>query len=109
MPFAPPRWVLIGGYLVNPNSIPVWLRWVRDLSPLSFAFEVLAANEMADQFFSIKVDGLPSIGGIKGDGACARARVCVCVCVCERRGPSRMLRGRRRSSRRGDPLQYARV
>lgn len=35
-----PRWVLIGGYLVNPASIPIWLRWVRNLSPLSFAFEV---------------------------------------------------------------------
>jgi ABC-type multidrug transport system permease subunit len=61
-------WVLIGGYLVNPSSIPRWLRWVRSLSPLSFAFEVLAANEMADQFFSIHVDGFPNIGGIKGDG-----------------------------------------
>ncbi|GBF87535.1 ABC transporter Adp1 [Raphidocelis subcapitata] len=60
-------WVLIGGYLVNPSSIPRWLRWVRSLSPLSFAFEVLAANEMADQFFSIHVDGFPEIGGIKGD------------------------------------------
>ena len=61
------RWVLVGGYLVNPASIPLWLRWIRNLSPLSFAFEVLAANEMADQYFSIHVDGFPEIGGIKGD------------------------------------------
>jgi hypothetical protein len=62
------RWVLVGGYLVNPASIPAWLRWIRNLSPLSFAFEVMAANEMADQYFSIHVDGFPEIGGIKGDG-----------------------------------------
>lgn len=68
-PPLPPRWVLIGGYLVNPASIPGWLRWVRSLSPLSFAFEVLAANEVADQYFAIHVDGFPEIGGIKGDGA----------------------------------------
>ena len=60
--------MLIGGYLVNPASIPVWLRWVRCLSPMSFAFEVLAANEIGDQYFSIHVDGFPEIGGVKGDG-----------------------------------------
>jgi hypothetical protein len=65
----PQQWVLIGGYLVNPASIPVWLRWVRCLSPMSFAFEVLAANEIGDQYFSIHVDGFPEIGGVKGDGA----------------------------------------
>jgi ABC-type multidrug transport system permease subunit len=60
-------WVLVGGYLVNPSSIPVWLRWVRYLSPMSYAFEVMASNEMADQLYAIKVDGFPSIGGVKGE------------------------------------------
>ncbi|KAI8475486.1 MAG: hypothetical protein J3K34DRAFT_483207 [Monoraphidium minutum] len=59
-------WVLVGGYLVNPNSIPPWLRWVRSLSPMSFALEVLAANEMADQTYDIKIPGLPQLGGIDG-------------------------------------------
>jgi len=60
-------WVLVGGYLVNPSSIPVWLRWVRYLSPMSYAFEAMASNEMADQLYAIKVEGFPSIGGIKGE------------------------------------------
>ncbi|KAI8468840.1 MAG: hypothetical protein J3K34DRAFT_459689 [Monoraphidium minutum] len=60
-------WVLVGGYLVNPMSIPTWLRWIRTLSPMSFAFEVLAANEMADQTYSLKVSGFAQLEGIKGD------------------------------------------
>lgn len=42
-------WVLVGGYLVNPKSIPLAVRWIRYLSPMSYALEVLAANEMGDQ------------------------------------------------------------
>jgi hypothetical protein len=120
-PSPPPpriiRWVLVGGYLVNPSTIPSWLRWVstqpgstgwalpvrgfknefgvwgvlgalaaqysrhalshsarprpspslnvppppteppnqvRSLSPMSFALEVLAANEMGDQYYTLK-------------------------------------------------------
>jgi hypothetical protein len=63
------QWVLVGGYLVNPMSIPAWLRWVRCLSPMSFAFEVLAANEMADQVYALRVAGFAQLDGIKGDGA----------------------------------------
>ncbi|GBF94737.1 ATP-dependent permease [Raphidocelis subcapitata] len=60
-------WVLVGGYLVNPMSIPGWLRWIRNLSPMSFAFEVLAANEMADQMYGLRVAGFAQLDGIKGD------------------------------------------
>jgi len=34
---------------------------------MSFAFEVLAANEMADQMYSLKVAGFAQLEGIKGD------------------------------------------
>jgi hypothetical protein len=44
-------------------SIPAWLRWIRNLSPMSFAFEVLAANEMADQMYSLKVAGFAQLEG----------------------------------------------
>lgn len=66
-PSQPCRWVLVGGYLVNPNSIPVWLRWVRSLSPMSFAFEVLAANEMSGQYYNLDVKGFAQVDGIEGD------------------------------------------
>ena len=83
------RWVLVGGYLVNPASIPAWLRWVRSLSPMSFAFEVLAANEMADQTYALKVAGFAQLDGIKGDVflrtlglAPARAQVSAVALAC---------------------------
>ena len=50
-----PQWVLVGGYLVNPSSIPAWLRWLRYASPLSYAFEVMAANEMGDQAYDLQL------------------------------------------------------
>jgi hypothetical protein len=61
------RWVLVGGYLVNPSSIPAWIRWARYLSPLSFAFEVLAANEMADQSYVLDVSGFARVEDIGGE------------------------------------------
>jgi hypothetical protein len=47
----------VGGYLVNPTSIPAWLRWLRYLSPLSFAFEALFGNEFRGQYYNFGVEG----------------------------------------------------
>ncbi len=60
-------WVLVGGFLVNPTYMPKWISWIRYLSPMSFAFEALAANEMSDQFYEIVLAGFPNLGLIKGD------------------------------------------
>ncbi|GBG00349.1 hypothetical protein Rsub_13081, partial [Raphidocelis subcapitata] len=60
-------WVLVGGYLVNPKSIPAGLRWVRCLSPMSYALEVLAANEMGDQIYSLRVTGYAEVEGLEGN------------------------------------------
>jgi hypothetical protein len=37
----------MGGYLVNPSSIPLGLRWLRYLSPMSFALEVRLREQRA--------------------------------------------------------------
>ena len=34
-----------GGLYINLDSIPVWIRWVSDISYLSFAYEGLCVNE----------------------------------------------------------------
>jgi ABC-type multidrug transport system permease subunit len=60
-------WVLIGGYLVNPTSMPVWLRWVRWLCPMSYAFEAMASNEMTGQVYALRVEGFPNLEGISGE------------------------------------------
>jgi hypothetical protein len=60
-------WVLIGGYLVNPTSMPVWLRWVRWLCPMSYAFEAMASNELTGQVYALRVDGFPNLEGIAGE------------------------------------------
>lgn len=48
-------WVLVGGFLVNPASIPVWVRWLRYASPLSYGFEGLFSNEIRGLAFNIAV------------------------------------------------------
>jgi len=59
------RLLQLGGFLVNPESIPAWIAWVRYLSPMSYALEAMASNEMADDYYTISVDGFGSIGGVQ--------------------------------------------
>ena len=44
--------ILFGGFYINIESLPVWLRWVQYLSLMRFAFEGLCVNEMKDLVFS---------------------------------------------------------
>ena len=38
---------LVSGLLVQLNSIPIWLRWLKSVSFLTFSFRILANNEFA--------------------------------------------------------------
>ncbi|GMI03669.1 hypothetical protein TrVE_jg3568 [Triparma verrucosa] len=44
--------ILFGGFYINIESLPVWLRWVQYLSLMRFAFEGLCVNEFKDLVFS---------------------------------------------------------
>ncbi|KAL6754353.1 ABC-2 type transporter-domain-containing protein [Haematococcus lacustris] len=59
-------WVLLGGFLVNPTSIPPGIGWLRYCSPMPYAFEALVSNEVAGQTFSLSVPGIPSVDNIQG-------------------------------------------
>lgn len=60
-------WVLVGGFLVNPNSIPVWIRWIRYISPLSYAFEAMLSTQLGGESFELSAEGLGSISGVDGE------------------------------------------
>jgi len=40
--------MLFGGFYININSIPVWLRWLQYLSLYKWGFQALATNEFHD-------------------------------------------------------------
>ncbi|CAI7855355.1 unnamed protein product, partial [Closterium sp. NIES-53] len=44
--------MLFGGFYVNIDSIPVWIRWVRYISPIQWGFVGLAVNQFEGLTFS---------------------------------------------------------
>jgi hypothetical protein len=76
-------WLQVGGYLVNPASIPIWLRWLRYLSPMSFAFEAMFANEFRGQYYNF---------GVQGYEVCLYVRRASTACLCCRSIASLLLR-----------------
>ncbi len=71
-------WVLVGGYLVNPSSMPRALAWLRYTSPLSFAFEGLFANQVKGTHFLFNV-GYWARGPIVGSGTGGQDAECRAV------------------------------
>ncbi len=43
--------VLFGGFYVNDESIPIWLRWIGNFSPMKWAFEAVCINEFKNMDF----------------------------------------------------------
>eukprot|EP00877_Chromochloris_zofingiensis_P006636 jgi/Chrzof1/2225/Cz11g07110.t1 len=62
-------WVLVGGFLVSPQAIPVWIRWLRYCTPLSYAFEAMIGSELQGFSFTFKVAGYPAVPNVKGETA----------------------------------------
>lgn len=58
--------LLMMGHLVHLPSIPVFVRWMHYCSPFSYAFYVLAVNEMEDLKLNFEIAGYASVGGISG-------------------------------------------
>ena len=51
-PIAVVLMILFGGFYINIESLPIWLRWVQFLSLMRFAFEGLIVNELKDATFT---------------------------------------------------------
>ena len=76
--------LLFGGFLVNVQDIPIWLRWGRFLSVFYYAFEPLISNEV--QGLTIVYDvrlcsRCSQIYRVYG-GACARSAAPLSVWPC---------------------------
>lgn len=56
----------LAGMLVNPESMPAWIRWTHWLSPFYYAYCSLMINEMS----GIKIDFEVGWGalGVRGGG-----------------------------------------
>ncbi|GLC52605.1 hypothetical protein PLESTB_000648300 [Pleodorina starrii] len=60
-------WVMVGGYLVNPTSMPAALAWLRYASPLSYAFEALLANQVKGTYFIFDVAGYARVDDVSSE------------------------------------------
>lgn len=40
--------LVLGGFFINPDNMPVWLFWIRYISPFYYSFQAAAANEFFD-------------------------------------------------------------
>jgi ABC-type multidrug transport system ATPase subunit len=47
---------LVSGLLVQLDSVPVWLAWIKRISFLNFSFRILAANEFRDRAWPCPAD-----------------------------------------------------
>ncbi|KAG1675973.1 hypothetical protein FOA52_014217 [Chlamydomonas sp. UWO 241] len=57
---------LFGGFLVNKSEIHWVLRWICYVSPTRWAWEALAANEVAPLRLSLSVEGVPGLTNYPG-------------------------------------------
>ncbi|GIM13392.1 hypothetical protein Vretimale_16539, partial [Volvox reticuliferus] len=60
-------WVMVGGFLVNPESMPAALAWLRYANPLSYAFETLFANQVKGTRFVFDVAGYAKVDDVTGE------------------------------------------
>merc|ERR1712176_728410 len=50
--------VLFSGFFVTPALIPAWLRWIRNIFPMTYAVYILAINEVeyqCDEFLGMNL------------------------------------------------------
>jgi ABC-type multidrug transport system ATPase subunit len=45
------------GFMINFNSIPMFIRWVKDINVTSYAYRILMINEFKDNFSGQPTDG----------------------------------------------------
>eukprot|EP01091_Cochliopodium_minus_P001749 TRINITY_DN1168_c0_g1_i1.p1 TRINITY_DN1168_c0_g1~~TRINITY_DN1168_c0_g1_i1.p1 ORF type:complete len:650 (-),score=150.98 TRINITY_DN1168_c0_g1_i1:60-2009(-) len=50
--------MLLGGFFVKSSSIPVYLIWIKFMSPIKYAYEILAINEFSGATFTCQLSEL---------------------------------------------------
>jgi ABC-2 type transporter len=75
-------WTLVGGFLVNSNSIPVWLAWLRYVSPLSYAFEALMISEFRGTTWNFAVRNKLSVREPHHDDGLSASPAAACPSCC---------------------------
>jgi len=60
--------LLFGGLLLNFESIPPYIKWIRYLSFLGYAYEAILTNELADLAIKVDVSAAEVKGGITLSG-----------------------------------------
>lgn len=59
--------VVFTGFLVNVNSIPVWIRWLHYLSVFYYAFEAMVVTEILGGSYDFKASSIgAAVKGVKG-------------------------------------------
>merc|ERR1711979_117825 len=59
--------VMFSGFVLNPDSIPVYLKWVEWISPSKYAFAALAQNEFEGLTLHCKPDQLRPVVSEQGE------------------------------------------
>lgn len=52
--------MLFSGLYINSDAIPVWLRWIKDISPTYYAFNAAAKNEFTGLMLNQCPPGIPA-------------------------------------------------
>ncbi|KAL4458955.1 hypothetical protein ABPG75_013820 [Micractinium tetrahymenae] len=58
--------VVVSGMLVNPESMPAWIRWTHWLSPFFYAYSSLMINEMSGIKINFELKGYAAASNVRG-------------------------------------------
>lgn len=53
--------LLFGGFLLNSQTMPVYVGWIKHLSIFSYAFEILMTNELKGLLLKFDAPGYPAV------------------------------------------------
>lgn len=58
--------LLVGGFFVNAASMPVWISWLRFVSPFFYAYAALTINEFSSLLLNFEVEGYTAVQNVRG-------------------------------------------
>jgi len=58
--------LLVGGFFVNAASMPVWISWLRFVSPFFYAYAALTVNEFSSLLLNFEVEGYTAVQNVRG-------------------------------------------
>ena len=58
--------LLVGGFFVNPASMPDWISWLHYLSAFFYAYAALTINELSSLLLNFEVEGYAAVQNVRG-------------------------------------------